>query len=43
MRQDEWRVNKSLKLTFALRAEHNSNPVCQNNCAALLNGSFNTC
>ena len=38
--QDEWRVNKSLKLTFALRAEHNSNPVCQNNCASLLNGSF---
>ena len=27
--QDEWRVNKALKLTLALRAEHNSNPVCQ--------------
>ncbi len=40
--QDEWRVNKSLKLTLALRAEHNSNPVCQLNCASLLNGNFNT-
>ena len=27
--QDEWRVSKSLKLTLALRVEHNSNPVCQ--------------
>jgi hypothetical protein len=38
--QDEWRVNKSLKLTFAIRAEHNSNPVCQTDCSALLTGSF---
>jgi hypothetical protein len=36
--QDEWRVNKSLKLTMALRAEKNSNPVCQLNCASLLVG-----
>jgi hypothetical protein len=40
--QDEWRVNKSLKLTLALRAEHNSNPVCQLNCSALLNSSFDS-
>src|SRR5580692_10452774 len=40
--QDEWRVNKALKLTLALRAEHNSNPVCQLNCAALLDSSFNS-
>ena len=40
--QDEWRVNKSLKLTFALRAEHNSNPVCNTNCGSLLDGNFNT-
>ncbi len=40
--QDEWRVNKSLKLTLALRAEHNSNPVCQLNCSALLNDTFST-
>ncbi len=38
--QDEWRVNKSLQLTFALRLEHNSNPVCQLNCASQLNGNF---
>jgi hypothetical protein len=40
--QDEWRVNKSLKLTLALRAEHNSNPVCQTDCSALLTSGFNT-
>ena len=40
--QDEWRVNKSLKLTFALRAEHDSNPVCQLNCAALFTGPFSS-
>jgi hypothetical protein len=40
--QDEWRVNKSLKLTFALRAEHDSDPVCQTNCSALLDGAFNS-
>ncbi|MGB8889708.1 MAG: carboxypeptidase regulatory-like domain-containing protein [Candidatus Korobacteraceae bacterium] len=38
--QDEWRVNKSLKLTLALRFEHNSNPVCQLNCGAIGFGSF---
>jgi hypothetical protein len=40
--QDEWRVNKTLKLTFALRAEHNSNPKCNLNCGSLLDGNFNT-
>src|SRR5262249_2661513 len=34
--QDEWRVSKSLKITLALRAEHNSNPVCNLNCASYL-------
>jgi hypothetical protein len=38
--QDEWRVSKSLKLTLALRGEHNSNPVCQLNCASYLTGPF---
>ncbi|MGA2373134.1 MAG: carboxypeptidase regulatory-like domain-containing protein [Candidatus Korobacteraceae bacterium] len=38
--QDEWRVNKSLKLTLALRAEHNSNPNCNLNCASYLDGAF---
>ncbi len=40
--QDEWRISKSLKLTFGLRAEHDSNPVCQTDCAALLSGPFST-
>ena len=40
--QDEWRVSRSLKLTLALRGEHNSNPVCQLDCAALLDAPFNT-
>ena len=34
--QDEWRVGKKLKLTLALRIDHNSNPVCQTNCFAEL-------
>jgi len=38
--QDEWRVSKSLKLTLALRGEHNSNPVCQLNCSSLMTSSF---
>ncbi len=29
---DEWAVSSNFKLTIALRAEHNSNPVCQTNC-----------
>jgi outer membrane receptor protein involved in Fe transport len=33
--QDEWAATKNLKLTFSLRGEHDSNPVCQTNCAAL--------
>ena len=38
--QDEWAVRPNLKLTFALRAEHNSNPVCQTDCFARFSGSF---
>jgi len=38
--QDEWKITKNLKLTFALRAEHDSNPVCQTNCSAMLTGNF---
>src|SRR5262249_42045200 len=37
---DEWRVRKSLSLTFAVRAEHQSNPVCENRCIAGLAGPF---
>ena len=32
--QDEWKATHNLKLTLALRVEHNSNPVCQTNCFA---------
>jgi hypothetical protein len=38
--QDEWRARPNLKLTFALRAEHNSNPVCQTNCFNRFGTSF---
>ncbi len=38
--QDEWRVSPSLKLTFALRADHNSNPICGTNCFANFSSSF---
>ena len=38
--QDEWRVNKSLKLTLALRVEHNSNPNCNLNCSSYLSSPF---
>ena len=38
--QDEWSVRPNLKLTFALRAEHDSNPVCQTDCFARLAGGF---
>ena len=40
--QDEWSVKPSLKLTFSLRGDHFSNPVCQTNCFARLNGDFLT-
>ncbi len=38
--QDEWAVKPRLKITLALRAEHNSNPVCQTDCFARLSNSF---
>jgi len=36
--QDQWRVNRNLKLTMTLRADRNSNAVCQTNCFTALNG-----
>jgi hypothetical protein len=38
--QDEWSVKPHLKITLALRLEHNSNPICQTNCFARLANSF---
>jgi hypothetical protein len=38
--QDEWRATRKLKLTLSLRADHNSNPVCQTNCFAELTSPF---
>ncbi|HET9743804.1 MAG TPA: carboxypeptidase regulatory-like domain-containing protein [Terriglobales bacterium] len=40
--QDEWRATSNLKLTFALRLERNSNPVCQTNCLDNFVGPFGT-
>lgn len=38
--QDEWKATRNLKLTMALRVEHNSNPVCNINCFSNLYGPF---
>jgi len=38
--QDEWAIRSNLKLTLSLRAEHNSDPVCQTDCFARLSNSF---
>jgi outer membrane receptor protein involved in Fe transport len=39
--QDEWKVRPNLTLTLALRAERNSNPVCQFDCFANFTGPWN--
>jgi hypothetical protein len=38
--QDEWKVNSGLKLTLALRADHNSNTSCYQNCFSRLATTF---
>jgi hypothetical protein len=40
--QDEWKVKSNLKLTFALRADHNSIPSCAADCFARLAGNFSS-
>jgi Carboxypeptidase regulatory-like domain len=38
--QDDYRATPDLKLTFTLRMDHPSNPVCQTNCFARFNAPF---
>ena len=38
--QDEWAVKPSLHVNLSLRAQHNSNPVCQTDCFARPTNSF---
>jgi len=38
--QDQWRVNKALKLTLTVRADRNSNVICRTNCFSNLTGPF---
>ena len=40
--QDEWKPRSDLKLTLALRADHNETPICGTNCFARLAGPFST-
>lgn len=39
--QDEWRARPGLTITMTVRAEHQSNLVCQTHCFARLTGPFN--
>ena len=39
---DEWKVKPNLTLTLAMRAERNSNPVCQINCFANFKTDFSS-
>jgi len=38
--EDDWKIKSNLTLTFALRAEHQSNPICQANCFNRLDNPF---
>ena len=40
--QDEWKPRSDLKLTIALRGDHNATPTCGTNCFARLAGPFST-
>ncbi|MGD0617173.1 MAG: TonB-dependent receptor [Bryobacteraceae bacterium] len=40
--EDDWKVTRNLKINLALRADHNSNPVCQTNCFAELSSPFSS-
>jgi hypothetical protein len=38
--QDEWHARSNLTLTLALRADHQSNPVCETDCLVRFHGPF---
>jgi hypothetical protein len=38
--QDEWKILPNMTLTYGLRLEHNSDPVCHTNCFAHLSNDF---
>ena len=40
--QDEWHAHSNLTLTVAIRADHQSNPVCASGCFASLTGPFDS-
>jgi len=40
--QEEWKARSNLTLTVALRADHQSNPVCANSCFSRFSGPFNS-
>jgi len=40
--QEEWHARANLTLTLALRADHQSNPVCETRCFARLSGPFDS-
>jgi hypothetical protein len=40
--QEEWHARANLTLTIALRADHQSNPVCESRCFARLSGPFSS-
>jgi hypothetical protein len=38
--QDQWKVRPNLIVTYGLRMEHNSDPICRTDCFAHLSGDF---
>jgi hypothetical protein len=38
--EDDWKVTRNLKVNLSVRADHNSNPVCQTNCFARMTSPF---